>query len=470
MLSFNFLPPTNESPLPAYDGWRGLKQNLLLGLRAACFMPLRTQQSSWHQCIALFGLSLLLQLLWDLISVGRAGELALNAAPGALFMLPILLLAAWALASLARQSEQTLLLLMVFIALTLPIDLCYLLANRLLDRPLINQSVPNWGALCSWVQIFWLALAAGVASVRLLQPERHRLLLPLVAILVIAGPLSQVYVDRSLWVRPLEEPQQLSAALPLLDTEEIFYLQPRLLDEAVATLHGGTANRRNLYFVGVAGFAGQDVFMKETQFVQQLFQTRFKSEQQSILLINNPQTAHSLPIASSTALRTALLKIGTVMNPEKDILFLFLSSHGSKDFRFSLEFGNMRFNELDPDVLREMLDEAGIVQRVVVVSACYSGGFIEALKDENSLIISASAADKTSFGCSNEADFTYFGRAYFKNALQHSNSFIDAFAKAKQEIAAREKQDKFESSEPQIWVGKNIGAALDEFTSQHPLH
>lgn len=477
MPSSNYLPPSTESPLPwaGASSWHYLKRNLLLGLRAACFMrlPVRGPHATWHQCMALLGLSLLMQLLWDVIHIGRAGELALNAAPGALFMLPVLLIAAWAQASLARRSEQTLMLLVSFYALTLPIDFAWLIANRLLDRPSINQSIPNWGALCSYAQIFWLALAAGVASARLLQRKgwRRRWLSLLLAVLTIAGPLSQVYLDRSLWVRPIEDNQLGPGALPLLDTEEIFYLQPKLLDQALNAIRPASGKRHNLYFVGAAGYAGQDVFMKEVEYVNQLFHQRYGVGQQSIMLINNPKTAHQLPIASTTSLRAALLKVGAVMNPQQDILFLYLSSHGSKDFKFSLDFGNMHFNDLDPDVLRDMLDEAGIVQRVIVISACYSGGFIDALKDDNSLIISASAPDKTSFGCSNEADFTYFGRAYFKNGLQQTNSFIDAFTMAKHEIAAREKIEGYESSDPQIWVGKKIGPVLGEYVSQHlPIH
>ncbi len=470
----NFSPPSTESPLPwaGASSWHYLNYNLRLGLRAACFMPLPTRgpHATWHQCMLLVLAMLLLQLLWDLAHVGRAGELALNSAPGALFMLPVLLLAAWALASLARRSEQTLLLLATFLALFLPIDFCYLLANRLLDRPAINQSVPNWGALSSYAEIFWLALSAGVASIRLLingKQRLRRLCMLLLACVAIAGPLSQVYIDRSLWVRPMEESPLPPAANPVLDTEDIFYLQPRLLERALATIKPGSA-AHNLYFVGAAGFADQDVFMKEVQFVQSVLQRRYAGSVQSITLINNPKTASQVPIASSTSLRAALKKIGRVMNREHDLLFLFLSSHGGKDFKFSLEFGNMHFNDLDPEVLREMLDEAGIVHRVIVISSCYSGGFIDPLKDDNSLIISASAANKTSFGCSNDADLTYFGRAYFQNGLKKTTSLIDAFALAKTEVAEREKQDGYESSDPQIWVGKHIKHSLERLARQHP--
>jgi len=94
------------------------------------------------------------------------------------------------------------------------------------------------------------------------------------------------------------------------------------------------------------------------------------------------------------------------------------------------------------------------------VSACYSGGFVDALKDENSLVITASAADHNSFGCSNEADFTYFGKAYFDEALRETYSVIEAFERAKPKIAAREKEQDYEGSEPQIFIGESIRRPL----------
>jgi hypothetical protein len=63
---------------------------------------------------------------------------------------------------------------------------------------------------------------------------------------------------------------------------------------------------------------------------------------------------------------------------------------------------------------------------VIVISACYSGSFIPALQSPETLIITASAADKTSFGC-NEADYTYFGRAFFDLAMREQSSMKKAF-------------------------------------------
>ena len=179
----------------------------------------------------------------------------------------------------------------------------------------------------------------------------------------------------------------------------------------------------DVYFIGVGGYANQDVFMKEVDAVSRLFRERFGSEGKNIRLINNSKSLADSPIASVTGLRKSLQRVAAVMNNDEDLLFLFLTSHGSQTHRFSLDFSPLQFHELDPEKLRGLLDESGIKNRVVVISACYSGGFIEPLKNDTSLIIAASAADKNSFGCSNDAEWTYFGKAFFDEALRE-NPFL----------------------------------------------
>jgi len=155
-----------------------------------------------------------------------------------------------------------------------------------------------------------------------------------------------------------------------------------------------------------------------------------------------------------------------LMNREEDLLFLFLTSHGSKDHQFSLDLWPIKFHELDPPKLRALLDESGIKNRVVVVSACYSGGFVESLKSEDTLVITASAADKNSFGCSDDADWTYFGRAYFDEALRTTYSFVEAFELANPVIAAREVKEDFTPSDPRLALGAAIKPKLAQLERQ----
>jgi hypothetical protein len=77
---------------------------------------------------------------------------------------------------------------------------------------------------------------------------------------------------------------------------------------------------------------------------------------------------------------------------------------------------------------------------VVVISACYSGGFLEPLKDDGALVITAARHDRQSFGCADENELTYFGRAYFEQALPKAKSFQDAFRAAQGIVHEMERQ------------------------------
>ena len=57
-----------------------------------------------------------------------------------------------------------------------------------------------------------------------------------------------------------------------------------------------------------------------------------------------------------------------------------LTSHGSEDHEFYINQPPLPLDPLTPQRLRVALDASGIRWRVIVVSACYSGGYIEALR------------------------------------------------------------------------------------------
>jgi len=273
----------------------------------------------------------------------------------------------------------------------------------------------------------------------------------------------------TLWSEPYNEAEtkQKYADYYAAITEEALYLQPKLLAEHLSKIRSGTPGIANLYFLGVAGYADQAVFMREIRTVEKTMLQKFSSEDRSLLLVNHKETLQTEPIATVTSIREAIAKFGDVMDKDNDILFIYLTSHGSKEHELSLQFSPLRLNDLKPGELRKMLDQSGIQWRVIVVSACYSGGFIEPLAGDNTLVITAAAADRTSFGCSDENDFTYFGKAYFNDALAQTNSFLDAFELAKEVVTKRELAESQTPSNPQISVGKSIREKLESFQKRN---
>lgn len=247
-----------------------------------------------------------------------------------------------------------------------------------------------------------------------------------------------------------------------INVEDTFYSQGDLLRTATDGLKRDRGGVTDLYYVGFGGDASQDVFMKEVFSVQRIFDTRFDTRGRSVTLINNRDTVTSHPLANSHNLEYVLTEVARRMDLEEDILFLFLTSHGSKKHELSVSFGPLGLNDIPTPRLREILEGSGIKWRVIVVSACYSGGFLEPLQNQYSLIMTASRHDRNSFGCSHENEFTYFGKAYFDQQLRTEYSFVDAFKKAKEEIKQRELREDRTPSLPQIHIGSDIEAKLDD--------
>ncbi|MCG8547413.1 MAG: C13 family peptidase [Alphaproteobacteria bacterium] len=250
-----------------------------------------------------------------------------------------------------------------------------------------------------------------------------------------------------------------------VNVEKIYYQQFRLISEATRNLAEQRPGLPDLYFIGFAGDAHEDVFLRELRSVGKLFDDRFDTKNRSVLLINNPKTVGTAPLANSHNLLAALDQVRNRMDPDEDVLFLFLTSHGDPDL-LSVNFKPMRMNNLRAQDLRHLLDRSQIKWRVIVVSACYSGSFVDDLKDENSLIVTAARHDRPSFGCSHENDFTYFGRAYFDRALRESFSFTDAFASAVDMVTFWEKAENLQPSLPQIHVGAAIRPKLKEIEAR----
>src|SRR4051794_18921583 len=142
------------------------------------------------------------------------------------------------------------------------------------------------------------------------------------------------------------------------------------------------------------------------------------------------------------------------MDTNKDVLAVVLTSHGSPE-GLAVVAGR-RGGTLTPPELRAILDASGAKYRIVIISACYSGVFVPALANPRTLVITAAAADRPSFGCEDGATWTYFGNALFNQALRTSRDLPTAFAEARRLVTARELRERFEPSNPQMAGGSEV--------------
>jgi len=240
----------------------------------------------------------------------------------------------------------------------------------------------------------------------------------------------------------------------LPDTLELGLLaQGRLLDDALAAVPASTP-AVELYTLTLGGDGKQSVFLRESDYVANMLTTRFGAFGQ-IRLVNHRDHLVDRPMATRENLRRAAQTLAERSGPE-DLIFIYLTSHGTAEHELVLDQPRMELADLPADELASVLAPLKNRDKVIVISSCYSGGFIPALKDERTLIMTASRADRVSFGCSEEANFTYFGDALFAQALNQTDDLEQAFKLAKATVAERELADNFEASEPQIWAPKTV--------------
>lgn len=260
---------------------------------------------------------------------------------------------------------------------------------------------------------------------------------------------------------PIDTADDGAAIDPVASYEDLMYAQPDLLDAGLAQVRARTPGRINLYALGFAGDGGQPPFRNEVEFLSRLMAQRFGAPGHTLELINSPNTFQRTPLATRTNLYQALSGLARKMDVGNDVLLLFLTSHGSPDHELYVEMGAMPLDQLTPEDIRDALDAAGIRWRIVVVSACYSGGFIPGLRDPRTLIITAARSDRASFGCGNDSKITWFGKAFLTLALNQTTDFHDAYLRARRIIAGWETRDHETPSQPQYWAGPLIQQKLD---------
>ena len=245
-----------------------------------------------------------------------------------------------------------------------------------------------------------------------------------------------------------------------VDVETVYYRQQEMLDAALVALRPQTPGQTDLYFIGMAAYAGQDVFMREVLAVRRIVEQRLGVTGRTLTLINNSRTVDNYALANRHNLARVAAGLGHVMDATDDVAVLFVTSHGYEDSSLAVDFEDLGLNDIYAADIRASFDAAGIRYRVIIISACYSGGFIDQLQSPDSIVITASARDRASFGCGAEEDWTYFGQAYFAQALMRTTNFVTAFEAAAVTIAAREERESKPASQPQIWVGENIARHL----------
>jgi hypothetical protein len=252
-----------------------------------------------------------------------------------------------------------------------------------------------------------------------------------------------------------------TAADATAQSEAILFDQAARIDRALAGIARESSPKAQAFFLGFAGVGEEKEFAEEIGLASRVLGEKYQIEGRGLSLVNDQRDLQRLPLATVSGFKYALRGLAARMQLDRDVLFLSISSHGSDDPGIAVSNSQLPLNDMLTDEdLASALDESGIRWRVIIISACYAGGFVEPLRDPQTIVITAAAADRTSFGCSTDRDLTYFGEAFYRDALPAASSLREAFENAKAAIAARERLEHVTASNPQAYFGKQVEAKL----------
>ena len=295
-------------------------------------------------------------------------------------------------------------------------------------------------------------LLPAAALTQSFQPPRH---------IASPGPLLEGVSPGEVLVRADAGMQIERERTPAQELEE-----HRKLDRALKALAPQRPGVVDAYVVSIA-LDSDPVFGREARAAGDVLQRRFGAQGRTIVLAGTDGSGPSaLPRGTPNSFGVALARISELMNEKEDALILYTTSHGAP-FGLYYHDADNGYGAVSPTRLSLILAQLGISNRLLILSACYSGIFVQPLQSETSAIVTAASSDRTSFGCAAENDWTFFGDAMINHALRKPQPLAAAFNEAETLVAGWERSMRFVPSQPQISIGSRM-AWLDALERRMP--
>ncbi|MET0308575.1 MAG: C13 family peptidase [Sphingomonas sp.] len=241
----------------------------------------------------------------------------------------------------------------------------------------------------------------------------------------------------------------------------------RRLDAALAALLPQRKNLVDAYVVAIA-LDSDPVFGREAREAGKVLARRFDAEGRTLVFAGSDGRGPStLPNGSLESLTLALARVAEVMDKQQDVLVLYTTSHGAQ-VGIAYHDGDTGYGLLSPERLARLLDELGIKNRVLILSACYSGVFVPKLMSADTALFTAASSDRTSFGCMAENDWTFFGDAMINHALRKPQPLAAASDEARGLIGEWEAASDLTPSNPQVSIGDDVATWLTPLEARMP--
>ncbi|MEE3387637.1 MAG: C13 family peptidase [Pseudomonadota bacterium] len=226
---------------------------------------------------------------------------------------------------------------------------------------------------------------------------------------------SQAQVEKGYFVRgryyASEEAYQKNRHAQAAQIEARLYTESSRLQSVLSSLAPQRPGVRDVYLLVVGGDGTEGVFAREVDWVAERLGSVFDLKRRHVKLVNGG--SDDLPLATRTSVREALEALDALMDPNEDLLMVHLVSHGSREGALLLDDHNLTLNDLSVADGKQWLNALKARHQWLVVSACYSGQWVDALASPRRVIFASAASDRTSFGCGDDSDRTWFSKALY---------------------------------------------------------
>jgi hypothetical protein len=241
----------------------------------------------------------------------------------------------------------------------------------------------------------------------------------------------------------------------------------RRLERLLATIQPQRKGVVDAYVVSVA-LDSDPVFAREAREAGRVLARRYDATGRTAVLAGPTGSGPSeLPRGSPDNISAVLARIAEVMDSAEDVLVVYSSSHGAP-FGIVYNDGDSGYGAVSPSWLWTTLGELHINNRLLILSACFSGVFVPMLSNDTTAIVTAAASDRTSFGCVSENDWTFFGDAMINHALRKPQPLSAAVNEAQGLVAGWEWQGGLIPSNPQVEIGARVQSWLGPLERRMP--
>jgi hypothetical protein len=226
------------------------------------------------------------------------------------------------------------------------------------------------------------------------------------------------------------------------------------LDAVEAGLKALPAGQKGTVYLGFAMHSESKAFHGDVMLGLQRFK-ELNPNTFPIILSNKKETGElEYPFATIYSMRIVFDKLPTLVQNRDVNIVLLASTHGAKEL-LSIHIDKI-YTGVNPTMLRDWLQPIPNKASFIILSACYSGSFIDTLKTANRTIMTSASATTQSFGCAYEDKNTYFIEALFKDKINSSESLQSWFDRASKVVLNKEiEKNTGHPSTPQFYINLN---------------